>query len=149
MKILLALFLYAAQEAATPRVFVRVDSGAVEEGDRKRVKELSDSVRDIREQIQKRVDLVNADERAEADVLVTVLDRRIEVSPTGENNYGGELKQTHYQSRYILTYRVETGGQAHESETALAGAFVTWKRVAGTVAKEIGIWARHYQTSEK
>ena len=74
--------------------------------------------------------------------LVVILDRRIEVQPSGENDWGGAMKQTHYQSRHILSVRYETGATIEKSEVVLAGAFVTWKRVAGEVAKDAEKWAR-------
>ena len=52
------------------------------------------------------------------------------------------MKQTHYQSRHILSVRYETGATIEKSEVVLAGAFVTWKRVAGEVAKDAEKWAR-------
>ena len=78
----------------------------------------------------------------DADVLVTILDRRIEVNESGTNDWGGSLSQTHYQSRYIVFFRFESGATIEEFEIALAGAFVTWKRVAGVLAKDAEAWAR-------
>ena len=60
---------------------------------------------------------------------------------SGETKYFG-YTQTHYQSRYVLTFRVSAARLDFETDTALAGAFVTWKRVAGVVAKDIEVWAR-------
>jgi len=100
-----------------------------------------DSATDLREQISKRRDIVTAENRSESDILVTLLDRRIEVNRNGETKYFG-YTQTHFQSRYVLSFRIEAGRLDFESDTALAGAFVTWKRVAGVVAKDIEQWAR-------
>ncbi len=79
--------------------------------------------------------------RSDADILVTLLDRRIEVNRSGATQYFG-YTQTHFQSRYVLTFRVSAGQLGFETDTALAGAFVTWKRVAGVVAKDIETWAQ-------
>ena len=123
-----------------PRVFVHVDP-RIEDYDPGKRRELVDSMTDLREQISKRRDIVSAENRSESDILVTLLDRRIEVNRNGETKYFG-YTQTHYQSRYVLRFRLEAGSLDYESDTALAGAFVTWKRVAGVVAKDIEQWAR-------
>lgn len=107
-------------------------------------RELSDSVFDLKEQIQKRRDIELTTERSEANILVTLLDRRIEVNRSGETQYFG-YTQPHYQSRYVLSFRVESRTLHFESETALAGAFVTWKRVASVLAKDIEQWARDHR----
>ena len=64
------------------------------------------------------------------------------MNESGTNDWGGALSQTHYQSRHILFFRFENGDTIEESEIALAGAFVTWKRVAGVLAKDAEAWAR-------
>ena len=51
------------------------------------------------------------------------------------------MSQTHYESRYILFFRFESPELLEESQIALAGAFVTWKRVAGVLAKDVEEWA--------
>jgi hypothetical protein len=107
-------------------------------------RDLADSARDVREKLRDR-GIESTEDRDDADVLVVILDRRIEVRPSGENDWGGALKQTHYQSRHILSVRYETGATIEESEVALAGAFVTWKRVAGEVAKDAEKWARDHR----
>ena len=122
------------------RVYVHVDP-RIEEHDLAKLRDLVDSRTDLREQISKRRDIVSAESRSDADILVTLLDRRIEVNRNGETKYFG-YTQTHYQSRYVLSFRLEAGRLDFESDTALAGAFVTWKRVAGVVAKDIEQWAR-------
>lgn len=108
-------------------------------------KELQDSARDLREQLKKRDGVETADDEEDADVLVTILDRRIEVNESGRNDWGGALTQTHYQSRYIVFFRFESDDTVEESEIALAGAFVTWKRVAGVLADDAEKWARSRQ----
>ncbi|TDI39256.1 MAG: hypothetical protein E2P02_18985 [Acidobacteria bacterium] len=107
-------------------------------------RDLADSARDVREKLRDR-GIESTEDRDDADVLVVILDRRIEVRPSGENDWGGALKQTHYQSRHILSVRYETSATIEESEVALAGAFVTWKRVAGEVAKDAEKWARDHR----
>lgn len=104
-------------------------------------RELADSARDVREKLRDR-GIESTDDRDHADVRVVILDRRLEVHASGENDWGGALKQTHYQSRHILSVRYETSATIEESDVALAGAFVTWKRVAGEVAKDAEQWAR-------
>lgn len=140
-----SLSITAWSELEPLRVFVRIDPELEGQANSSKRKELYDSVRDLREQIRKRPDLADADERGRADILVTLLDRRLEVNRAGVNDYGGALKQQHYQSRYVLVSLVEAGAFHHESETALAGAFVTWKRVAGVLAKDIEDWSKHYR----
>ncbi len=130
--------LAAAQTVST--VFVTYDDNDDLPAQKRR--DMADSVRDVREQIRKRGGLETADDRRGADVLVTILDRRLEVNRSGENDWGGALKQTHYQSRHILFFRMETDATVEESEIALAGAFVTWKRVASVLAKDVEKWAR-------
>lgn len=111
--------------------------------DQKR-RDLADSARDVREQLKKRDGVEAADDLDDADVLVTILDRRLEVNESGTNDWGGALQQTHYQSRYIVFFRFESGEAIEESEIALAGAFVTWKRVAGELAKDTEKWAQRH-----
>jgi hypothetical protein len=142
---LIASGLWAAPDdeptrAEKPRVYVHVNP-RIEDHDPAKLRELVDSMTDLREQISKRRDIVSAKNRSESDILVTLLDRRIEVNRNGETKYFG-YTQTHYQSRYVLSFRLEAGSLDFESDAALAGAFVTWKRVAGVVAKDIEQWAR-------
>lgn len=143
--VLLASAIRAAPEGEParhekPRVYVHVDP-RIEDQDPAKLRELVDSVTDLREQISKRRDIAGAESLSDADILVTLLDRRIEVNRSGETKYFG-YTQTHYQSRYVLSFRLEAGRLDFETDTALAGAFVTWKRVAGVVAKDIEQWAR-------
>ncbi len=138
--LLIASALEAAAPIERPRVYVHVDR-SVEDSDPAMLRELVDSMTDLREQISKRRDIASAESRSDADILVTLLDRRIEVNRSGETKYFG-YTQTHYQSRYVLRFRLEAGASGFEADAALAGAFVTWKRVAGVVAKDIEQWAR-------
>jgi hypothetical protein len=143
------LWVAAAESSSAPtekpRVYVHVDP-RIEENDPAKRRELLDSMTDLREQISRRRDLATAESRSDADILVTLLDRRIEVNRSGETKYFG-YTQTHYQSRYVLSFRLEAGSLDFETDTALAGAFVTWKRVAGVVAKDIEHWARDHAES--
>ena len=126
----------------TPTVYVT--SNKNESLSEQKRREIADSVRDVREQLKKRDGVETAEDRDTADVLVTILDRRIEVNESGTNDWGGALSQTHYQSRYIVFFRFENDTTIEESEIALAGAFVTWKRVAGVLAKDAEAWARRH-----
>jgi len=126
----------------TPTVYVTSNNN--ESLSKQKRRELADSVRDVREQLKKRDGVESAEDRDAADVLVTILDRRIEVNESGTNDWGGALSQTHYESRYIVFFRFENGKTIEESEIALAGAFVTWKRVAGVLAKDAEAWARRH-----
>lgn len=128
---------------AKPRVFVHADPRILQH-DPAKGREISDSVVDLREQLEKRHELAPAKDRSDADILITLRDRRIEVNRAGETKYFG-YTQTHYQSRYVLSFRVEASWIDFESETALAGAFVTWKRVAGVLARDIEGWAREHR----
>lgn len=115
--------------------------GAATEGASKsKTKELYDSANDLREEIEKRSNLTEAEHPEAAEILLTVLDRRIEVRTSGQTSYGGGNTQSHYQSRYILKYRLESGSFAQDAEYVLAGAFVTWKRMASGISKDIERW---------
>jgi hypothetical protein len=142
--VLLAVTALAGEKQKLPKVYVHVDPRVAKSQDSQKRRELVDSVADIREHLQKRRDVESAKDRFDADILVTVLDRRLEVNRSGATSYFG-YTQTHYQSRYILAYRLEARGADFETETALAGAFVTWKRVAGVLAKDIEQWARDHR----
>jgi len=126
----------------TPTVYVT--SSKNENFSKQKRRELADSVRDVREQLKKRDGVEMVQDGDDADVLVTILDRRLEVNESGTNEWGGALSQTHYESRYIVFFRFENGTTVEESEIALAGAFVTWKRVAGVLAKDAEAWARRH-----
>lgn len=145
-RILISISLLAVAAFAfgqtTPTVYVT--SNKNENFSEQKRRELADSVRDVREQLKKRDGVETAEDRAAADVLVTILDRRIEVNESGTNDWGGALSQTHYESRYIVFFRFESSTTIEESEIALAGAFVTWKRVAGVLAKDAEAWARRH-----
>ena len=135
----LALLAVSSSAQVTPAIYVTFDQR--EELPSQKRKELADSARDVREHLTKRQGIKHAEQRSAADVLVTILDRRLEVNPTGTSDWGGALSQTHYQSRYIVSFRFENSETSEESEIALAGAFVTWKRVAGVLAKDVEEWA--------
>jgi hypothetical protein len=131
----------ASEVQFRPLVYVHVDPALEAELGPSRLRELTDSVADLRLSIAKRRDIGSTENRADADIVLTVLDRRLEVNRSGETKYFG-YTQTHFQSRYVLSFRVEARAAAFETDTALAGAFVTWKRVAGAVAGDLERWAR-------
>ena len=128
------LLVFAQQKHS---VYVGVST---DDASKSKARELSDSMSDLREQIGKRSNLVLAEHPEAAEILITVLDRQIEVRTSGQTSYGGGNTQSHYQSRYILKYRLESGGFEQDAEYVLAGAFVTWKRMATGVAKDIEHW---------
>ena len=113
---------------------------STDDASKSRARELADSATDLREQIGKRSNLVLVEHPEAAEILITVLDRRIDVRTSGQTSYGGGNTQSHYQSKYILKYRLESGSFEQEAEYVLAGAFVTWKRMATGVAKDIERW---------
>lgn len=145
ISISILLLLAAASQVAgqsTPTIYVTSSKSDGHSAQKRR--ELADSVGDVKEQLKKRSGVESSDERGSADVLLTILDRRIEVNESGTDDWGGALSQTHYESRYIVFFRFESRDAIEESEIALAGAFVTWKRVAGVLAKDAEDWARHH-----
>ncbi len=139
LTVVLLVWASLGESQSSPTAYVAFEKHDKLSSEKRR--ELADSARDVREKLRDR-GIESADDRDDADVLVVILDRRIEVQPSGENDWGGGMKQTHYQSRHILSVRYETGATIKKSEVVLAGAFVTWKRVAGEVAKDAEKWAR-------
>ena len=101
---------------STPTVYVTTSKSKSLSSQKQR--DLADSARDVREQLRKRDGVEAAEDRDDADVLITILDRRIEVNETGTNDWGGALSQTHYQSRYIVFFRFESQSAIEESEIA-------------------------------
>jgi hypothetical protein len=128
-------YLSSAQDKHSVYVDVSTDDIS-----KSKARELSDSASDLREQISKRSNLVVAEHPEAAEILITILDREIEVRTSGQTSYGGGNTQSQYQSRYILKYRLESGSFAQDGEYVLAGAFVTWKRMATGIAKDIERW---------
>ena len=102
--LLVVLITAAAHAQVTPAVYVTFDKRETLSKSKRR--ELADSARDVREQLQKRKAIRPAEAERDADVLVTILDRRLEVKESGRNEWGGALSQTHYQSRYIVAFRL-------------------------------------------
>ena len=123
-----------------PSVYVTTDSEAVGEHSKGKARELTDSAGDLRKEIEKRRDVVPAANAESADIIVTILDRRIDVAQHRQN-YGGGHIQNHYQSRHLILYRTSVGGLDHNSEYFLEGSLVTWKRVASGLSKQIERWA--------
>ncbi len=129
-----------AGEEDRPRVYVHVDP-SIEEYDRGKVRELVDSMTD-----SERADLETSQYSKRDQPFGRGYSRDSprpphRGEPLGATQYFG-YTQTHFQSRYVLTFRVSAGQLGFETDTALAGAFVTWKRVAGVVAKDIETWAQ-------
>jgi len=137
---LLALLLLVPSPASAQQKHSVYVSASADDTEKAKARELADSADDLRDQIGKRSNLVLADHPEAAEILITVLDRHIDVRTSGQTNYGGGNTQSHYQSRYILKYRLEVGTFTHDSEYVLAGAFVTWKRIATGVSKDIEKW---------
>ncbi len=135
-----ALLLISSLASAQQKHSVYVGASA-DDTEKSKARELADSADDLREQIGKRSNLVLVEHSETAEILITVLDRRIDVRSSGQTNYGGGNTQSHYQSRYILKYRLEAGTFVQDGEYVLAGAFVTWKRMASGVSKDIASWA--------
>lgn len=122
-------------------VYVEADSKALEAISKS--KEIADSAGDLRQQIGKRRDIVLAPHPEMADITVTILSREIEVAQNRQV-YSGGHSQPHYQSRHIITYRIEAGDSIHKAEYFNAGSLVTWKRVATGLSKHIESWARDH-----
>ena len=135
-----ALLLISSLASAQQKHSVYVGASS-DDTEKSKARELADSADDLREQIGKRSNLVVAEHPEAAEILITVLDRYIDVRPSGQTNYGGGNTQSHYQSRYILKYRLEAAPFVQDGEYVLAGAFVTWKRMATGVSKDIERWA--------
>jgi hypothetical protein len=125
-------------------VYVEANSGASEALSKSKVKEISDSAEDLRRQIEKRRDIVLATHPETADIVVTILDRAIEIAQNRQAEYVGGYTQNHYQSRHIITYRIEAGKSSHKAEYFNAGSFVTWNRVAAGLSKHIERWAKDH-----
>jgi hypothetical protein len=123
-----------------PTVYVVADSG--ESVSRNKAKKLSDSAEDLRQQVKKRRDIVLAADPVGADIIVTILDRRIEIEQNRQTYYGGGHTQNQYQSRHIITYRIQVGESSREAEYFVAGSLVTWRRVSSGLSKQIERWAR-------
>ncbi len=139
----LALIGMQGREKTLITVYVEADSGALEAISKARAKEISDSAADLRQQIEKRRDILLALHPEIADITVTILSRGIEVAQNRQT-YSGGHSQPHYQSRHIITYRIEAGGASHKAEYFSAGSLVTWNRVASGLSKHIESWARDH-----
>jgi hypothetical protein len=122
-------------------VYVTTDSESIQVGKKARAKELLDSAEDVRKEVEKRRVLVPASAIEDADIVVTILDRRIDVSQHRQN-YGGADIQNHYQSRHLILYRTSVGRQSQDSEYFMEGSLVTWKRVASGLSKQVERWAQ-------
>ena len=70
---------------ATPTVYVTINENETLSKQKRR--EWADSARDVCEQLKKRNGVETAEDRDDADVVVTILDRRIEVNESGTNDW--------------------------------------------------------------
>lgn len=122
-------------------VFVTAASESSEGLTKSKEKEVTDSARDLREEVEKRSSIILAEDIEAADIVVKVLDRRIEVAQQRQD-YGAGHIQPQYQSRHLIHYRIQVGEFHQDAEYYIAGSFVTWKRVAKDVSKRIERWAR-------
>ncbi len=105
-------------------------------------KDILDSTKDLTSQMEKRGDVVLVEERGSADIVVTVLDRRIDVAQDRQTHWGGGHIQNQYTSRYVIVYRLEAANNSHRAEQMAYGSLVTWKSVASNLSKHIEGWAR-------
>ncbi len=125
-------------------VFVTVAGETAEGISKAKEKELADTVEDLRKEIEKRVNIILAEDINAADIVVKILDRRIDVAQQSQDFGAGHI-QPQYQSRHLILYRMEVGEFHQEAEYFIAGSFVTWKRVAKDVSKRIERWAREHR----
>lgn len=125
-----------------PTVYVVAGSASSKRISRSKAKELADSAEDLRKQIGKRAHIDLAPTIESADILITILDRRIEFRQSRQTQYGGADTQRQYQSRHVIAYRVRVGELTRDGEYLNAGSLVTWRRVATGLSKEIERWAR-------
>ncbi len=105
-------------------------------------KDILDSTKDLTNQINKRGDVVLVEDRRSADIVITVLDRRIDVAQDRQTHWGGGHIQNQYTSRYVIVYRLEAANNSHRAEQMAYGSLVTWNKVASNLAKHIEGWAR-------
>jgi hypothetical protein len=138
---LIVVVLTAFNAYEKPSVYVTTDPEALGQQDKGKIKELSDSAEDLRKEIEKRRDIVPAVDAESADIIITILDRRIDITQHRED-YGGGQIQNQYQSRHLILYRTSVGGASHNSEYFMAGSLVTWRRLASGLSKQIERWAK-------
>ena len=117
-------------------VFVTVAGETAEGISKAKEKELADTVEDLRKEIEKRANIILAEDIDSADVVVKILDRRIDVAQHRQD-YGAGHIQPQYQSRHLILYRMQVGAFHQDAENYIAGSFVTWKRVAKDVSKRV------------
>jgi hypothetical protein len=144
-KWLLLSLLFAVSTAMRPveklSVYVEAELEEDEHSGAKN-KDVLDSTKDLKNQIDKRGDIMLTQERASADIVVTVLDRRIDVAQDRQTHWGGGHIQNQYMSRYVIVYRMEAADNSHRAEQMAYGSLVTWKSVASNLSKHIEGWAR-------
>ena len=127
-----------AQEARDnlPRFFVAADPARIEMVSQSKRKEILDTVEDLRKQLEKRKRLRVVSDEEDATLKVYILDRRIEMRQQ-RSDYGGGHVQQQYTSRHLIAYRLEQRGSSQDGEHYLVGSLVTWRRVAGDLAKSL------------
>ena len=121
-------------------VFVTVAGETAEGISEAKEKELADTVVDLRKEIEKRANIILAEDINAADIVVKILDRRIDIAQQRQD-YGAGHIQPQYQSRHLILYRMQVGEFHQDAEYYIAGSFVTWKRVAKDVSKRVERWA--------
>jgi len=122
-------------------VFVTVARETSEGISEAKEKELGDTAKDLSKEIEKRTNIILAEDINAADIVVKILDRRIDVAQQRQD-YGAGHIQPQYQSRHLVLYRMQVGEFHQDAEYYIAGSFVTWKRVAKDVSKRVERWAR-------
>jgi hypothetical protein len=140
MLILLTFATLSAPTEQRTKIFVGIDGEHAAELAPRQQRELRDSAEDIRRHLRKRFTLEVVERPDDAEIRLLVTARRVEVGVSGETNYGAGHTQRQYQSRHVIEYHLHSDGIRHEAEAALAGSFVTWKRVAGAVVDDVEIW---------
>jgi hypothetical protein len=154
------LFMVFTAMRPSERIVVYVEAELEEdEHSRGKNKDVLDSVKDLKNQIEKRGGIMLAEERSSADIVITVLDRRIDVAQDRQTHWGGGHIQNQYMSRYVIVYLFEAVNDSHRAEQMAYGSLVTWKSVASNLSKHIEGWARenraqllawrHRKTTEK
>ena len=141
---LLLVLLIAALADPQPKILVYVAlperDGFVDAG-----KALSDSQRDLQREINKRKHLRIVATRAEADVVVTVIDRGIMSEDTGGLVFvpigRAVLARPTRRSWNALQARLDAGGYSKLLTGQFSGIGDVWEECAEQVAKELDGWA--------
>ena len=137
----LAQVVSASQTDKRVSIYVAPDPVIVERVSGPKKKELRDTARDLTEQLKKRARVVVADSSDEAEILVHITDRRVELRQDRKTHYGGSHVQTQYESRHLIAYRLLRRGTERDGEHYLVGSLVTWRRVASDLSKALERYA--------